>query len=175
MVLSPDGVILASKTEGGVVLWDAAEGKRLHTLDSPGSGGMNWSPDGRMLATAFASTATLWDASSGQLISTLEGHTSRVCALAWSSDGRTLATGSEDATVALWDIAHAHTTPLYRQVRSTVTCSCSQGLVMHEALWDAAICPLDICPSCLLAASVVCHATRFWWAAVMPHGPATVQ
>ena len=35
----------------------------------------------------------------------LEGHTARVYSVAWSPDGKTLATGARDTTAALWDAA----------------------------------------------------------------------
>jgi WD40 repeat protein len=51
----------------------------------------------------------LWDVSDPahprRLGSPLRGHTDRVWSVAFTGDGRTLATGSGDRTVILWDVA----------------------------------------------------------------------
>jgi WD40 repeat protein len=39
-----------------------------------------------------------------QLLDTLTGHSSYVRGVAWSHDGRTLATASDDHTARLWDV-----------------------------------------------------------------------
>ena len=48
----------------------------------------------------------LWDVASGQRVGApLQGHTDSVTSLAFSPDGKALATGSTDKTAILWDVA----------------------------------------------------------------------
>ena len=97
-----------------------SDGKRLlinNVLWAPGStqsirsfAGTNatLSPDDRYVAGAGSnedkSTVTLWDASTGREVAKFTGHTKEVVAIAFSPDGKQLASGSEDGTVIIRDL-----------------------------------------------------------------------
>src|SRR5262249_55730228 len=62
-------------------------------------------------------TARLWDVASGQLQATLQGHTSAVTTLAFSPDGKTLATRDDLGKLLLWDVALGTSIPITSQTR----------------------------------------------------------
>jgi WD40 repeat protein len=96
--------------------------------------GLAWSPDGTRIASCgtkpivlFASNGgvRIWDAATGRRVLTYSGHSDSVdlWALAWSPDGRYLASGGTDQVVRVWEAStgqdvltyygHADQPPIY--------------------------------------------------------------
>ena len=65
---------------------------------------------GRMLGVVWLGLASLWlplsplSAQEPKLRDTLKGHTGEVFSVAYSPDGKTLASGGDDKMIKLWDV-----------------------------------------------------------------------
>lgn len=102
---SPDGQILASCSQGGVIrLWNPQTGNIFFfEVNSSSINGIAWSPDGLTLASCSADkTIRLWNPQTGKHVMTLEGHTKNITGVSFSYNGLLLASKSYDESVRLW-------------------------------------------------------------------------
>src|SRR6266581_3487595 len=125
---SPDGTRIASGGEDGTVqVWNAATGERTLTyqLYAGSLHSVTWSPDGTRIAfTSQDNSVQVWDAATGQHLMTYRGHAQSVLpapdsprsvlSIAWSPDGKHIASGSRDRTVQVWDAATGKGILIYR-------------------------------------------------------------
>ncbi len=121
---SPDGKWLAAAghfADGTVKVWDATSGQETLTLEGHTGLALSvaFSPDGKRLATgSFAmqeiprdnekfeepsAMVEVWDTTSGEEVLSLKGHTGGVLSVAFSADGKRLASASADQTVKVWN------------------------------------------------------------------------
>lgn len=125
---SPNGKFIAMTSSyqrmGQVVIWEPQSQRErvIDSLDRQNVTSLAWSPDGKRLALGEANgTVQIYDAQSNRHIFTYKGHTNvppaqkpgyydggtfqyrSVTTLAWSPDGKQIASGGIDQTVQVWN------------------------------------------------------------------------
>jgi WD40 repeat protein len=111
-----DGTELASAHGSQVKIWNVTDGNEIRTIErrgikNPLFGGSGifascvaYSSDGTQLVIGGRDTLTLWDAETGEWIRAMRGHTGVVYSVAFSRDGRHIASVARgDSTIMVWN------------------------------------------------------------------------
>jgi len=116
----PDGQRLVAVTARGTVGRNFLLSQDAGEFPASGQCGAV-SPDGKLLATGGSDgTVTLSDFDRGQRLNSVTGHVSRVCATAFSADGKILATCAfNDSVIQAWDVS-AGLKPMWNRKSSAV-------------------------------------------------------
>jgi WD40 repeat protein len=122
VAFSPSGKQLATAGHDGLIhIWDVEKWQQVREIKAhttPAASAiyaLAWSPDGKQITSASLDHALkLWDAGAGALLREFKaykekefdkGHRDGVFCMAFSPDGQTIASGSSDRTIKLWNVS----------------------------------------------------------------------
>ncbi|HEX4208452.1 MAG TPA: hypothetical protein VHZ51_30445, partial [Ktedonobacteraceae bacterium] len=119
---SPDHTRLAiADGNGFITIWNIAQGHPVaiygwYSTRRDDVAVIIWSPNGKYIASSSSNETTVevWEAATGKDILRYYGHRNFVDAVAWSPDGKRLATGSTDNTAQVWDALTGDNASIYQ-------------------------------------------------------------
>lgn len=134
---SPDGTRLASASSDKTVqVWEVSNGRLIATYSGHAQPvyALAWSPDGKRIASGSGDrTVQIWepvkDTRTNFFVAifslntrpfTYRGHAQKITALAWSPDGRRIASTSNDKTMQVWDVVNGRLGFIYHNPSSAM-------------------------------------------------------
>lgn len=102
-------VLFTASLDGSIRAWDLVRYRNFRTFTAPERlqfTSLAVDPSGEVVCAGSMDSFDihLWSVQTGQLLDTLAGHEGPVSSLAFTPDGATMASGSWDRTVRIWDI-----------------------------------------------------------------------
>ncbi len=166
-----DAAVLSASLDGTIRVWDAASGESLRTLTFHTAPVLSLAtrPDGvQAMSGAGNDEAFLWDVGTGQVVRSLAPHGGRY--VAWSEDGRFMATATPNAAFVL----AADTGELIATIDATkgdftsLAFSPDANSLITTTMGDVA--QRWALPSGQPLQTYTGHASRVWSASVSPDG-----
>jgi hypothetical protein len=127
VAISPDGRLLVSSgLDGRIKIWDVADGKELHAFGANLEvADVAFSPDGQRVVCAARNNRKkdvlqIWDYEKESLRQEIEGHGQRINSVAYSPNGKMIASGSADNTLRTWYAGNGRDIQTYKAGKNDV-------------------------------------------------------
>jgi WD40 repeat protein len=160
LIFGSDSKSLASSGPGSVYVWSTNTCKELMRFSvNEFVESVNFSPSGRVIAITQRGhlapcLVSLWEVPSGERINGIESPQGDFSAVAFAPDGRTLATGGEDSTILIWNLASldkatsSPTGPLTaKELDNLWSDLAGNARQADQAIWKLALAPQQSVPA----------------------------
>jgi RNA polymerase sigma factor (sigma-70 family) len=145
VIFSNDGkylITIGRDANDALHVWDTTTGKMVERLSGPGGREpcVAMSPDGQLLAIASYDMIRLWDWTNGKEVRQIARVALPIHGLAFSRDGKTLASGGNWGAVRLWDVATGQEkVPVGGHQEGLTAVACASDSTIATTAWDGTV------------------------------------